>query len=91
MGERRKELTSSFWQQLHAKESLIRQKARCKWVAEGDANTRYFHVCARGRRRRNQLLALRKGDAWVEGVDGIKNEVKCHFQNFFIGANEADS
>lgn len=78
--ERRKELTSSFWQQVHAKESLLKQKARCKWIMEGDANTQYFHSCVRGRRRRNQLIALRKNDRWIEGV---KEEVKNHFQNFY--------
>lgn len=46
-------------------------------------------MCVRGRRRRIQLLTLRKGDQWVEGVDEIKNEVKCHFQNFFLEHNES--
>lgn len=83
--ERRKELSSLFWQQVHAKESLIKQKARCKWIAEGDVNTRYFHACVRGRRRRNHLLALKKGDFWIKGVHEIKSEVKNHFQFFFYG------
>lgn len=81
--ERRKELSSLFWHQVQAKESLIKQKARCRWIAEGDANTRYFYACVRGRRRRNQIVALKKGEAWIEGVEDIKNEVKSHFQNFF--------
>lgn len=80
--ERRKELSSLFWQQVHAKESLIKQKTRCKWIAERDVNTRYFHACVRGRRRRNQLLALKKGDFWIKGVHEIKSEVKNHFQFF---------
>lgn len=42
---RRKELTVQFCQQLHNKESLLRQKSRSKWILEGNANTRYFHVC----------------------------------------------
>lgn len=55
---------------------------------EGDANARYCHACVCGRRRRNQLLALRKGDLWVEDVEEIKSEVKCHFQNFFLEHND---
>lgn len=55
---------------------------------EGDANARYCHACVCGRRRRNQLLALRKGDLWVEDVEEIKSEIKCHFQNFFLEHND---
>lgn len=68
--ERRKDFSSLFWQQVRAKENLIKQKARCKWIAEGDANTCYFHACVRGRRRRNQLLALKKEGGWIDGVGG---------------------
>lgn len=58
--ERKNKLSSQFWQQIHAKESLIRRKARYRWIMEGDANTKYFHACVKGRMRRNQLLALKK-------------------------------
>lgn len=30
------------------------------------------------------MVALKKGDLWVEGVDEFKIEVKNHFQNFFL-------
>lgn len=80
---KRKELTVQFWQQLHRKESLIRQKSRTKRVLEGDANTRYFHACLGARRRRNQLSALRVGSSWVDGVDEVKDEIKCHFERIF--------
>lgn len=80
---RRKELTGQFWQQLHFKESLLRQKSRSKWILEGDSNTRYFHACLGDRRRRNQLLALQVGNSWVEGVEEIKAEVKNYFERLF--------
>lgn len=35
-----------------------RQRSRCRWVAEGDRNTRYFHSIASSRQRRNMILEL---------------------------------
>lgn len=43
--ERVKSLSAQFWDQLKYKEILLAQKSRVKWIAEGDANTRYFHMC----------------------------------------------
>ncbi|MCI13230.1 hypothetical protein A2U01_0034346 [Trifolium medium] len=52
-----------FWEQLHYKESLLKQKSRMRWVKDGDANTRYFHASIKGRRRKNQIVSLKKDDA----------------------------
>lgn len=52
-------------------------------MLEGDANTRYFHACLGARCRRNQLSALRVGSSWVDGVDEVKDEIKCHFERIF--------
>ncbi|PNX97198.1 cysteine-rich receptor-like protein kinase, partial [Trifolium pratense] len=73
-----------FWEQLHHKESLLKQKSRMRWVIDGDANSRYFHASIKGRRRKNQLVSIKKGDEWLQGVDCIKNEVKLHFEQNFI-------
>jgi hypothetical protein len=39
-----KELVKQYWDQIHTKDSLIRQKSRTKWMQEGDSNTRFFHA-----------------------------------------------
>ncbi|MCH80366.1 LINE-1 reverse transcriptase like, partial [Trifolium medium] len=77
------DVNKKFWDQLHFKESLIKQKSRLKWVSEGDSNTRFFHASIKSRRRRNQLVMLRRGDEWIQGVDNIKMEVKNHFEGNF--------
>jgi hypothetical protein len=76
----RKCLNIDFWNQLHLKESLIKQKSRMKWVQEGDSNSRYFHESIKSRRRKNQLVALKDGDHWIQGVDEIKGFVKDFFE-----------
>ncbi|MCH80924.1 LINE-1 reverse transcriptase like [Trifolium medium] len=78
-----KELDKKFWEQIHYKESLLHQKSRTNWIQEGDSNTRYFHASIKGRRRRNQIVMLHKGEEWIQGVDCIKKEVKDHFSKHF--------
>ncbi|CAJ2635642.1 unnamed protein product [Trifolium pratense] len=74
-----KELVRNFWEQIHSAESLLRQKSRTKWIQEGDSNSRFFHSSIKGRRRRNQIVMLKQGEAWLEEVAAIKKEVKNHF------------
>ncbi|GAU48216.1 hypothetical protein TSUD_405030 [Trifolium subterraneum] len=76
-------LNKDFWRQLHLKESLLKQKSRMRWVKEGDSNSRYFHESIKNRRRRNQLVALKDGDRWVQGVKEAKGYVKQFFENNF--------
>ncbi|KAK2409977.1 hypothetical protein QL285_045372 [Trifolium repens] len=80
---RRDGLKKEFWRQLHLKESLLKQKSRMRWVKEGDSNSKYFHESIKSRRRTNQLVALKDGDQWVEGVDEVKGFVKGYFENNF--------
>lgn len=37
---KRDEGTKALWRNLHLKDSLLRQKARIKWLREGDLNIR---------------------------------------------------
>jgi hypothetical protein len=60
-------LNKDFWNQIHLKESLLKQKSRMNWVKEGDSNTKYFHESIKQRRGRNQLVALKVGDHLGEG------------------------
>jgi hypothetical protein len=80
---RREGLNKDFWSQLHFKESLLKQKSRMRWVKEGDSNSRYFHESIKSRRRRNQLVALKNGDNWVQGVEEVKEFVKTFFESNF--------
>jgi exonuclease III len=80
---RRDGLVKDFWRQLHFKESLLKQKSRLRWVKEGDSNSRYFHESIKSRRRKNQLIALKDGDRWIQGVPEVKGFVKNFYEDNF--------
>lgn len=76
-----KSLNEEFWKQLRAKESIPCQKFRSKWLREGYSNTRFFHSCVKGNRRRTQLTALKVGEEWIDDVLKVKRLVRSHFEN----------
>jgi hypothetical protein len=78
-----KDLVKKIWEQVHHKESLLHQKSRSKWIQDGDSNSRFFHASIKGRRRRNNITVLKKGEDWIQGADNIKIEVKDHFSKHF--------
>lgn len=69
---------------LYQEELLWHQRSRTKWLADGDRNTRYYHLKTITRRRRNQILMLRneQGD-WVENEDVLKSMVNGFYINLF--------
>ena len=44
---------------------MWKQRSRIMWLTEGDRNTRFFHLRASQRRRRNRISKLKKHDGTV--------------------------
>ena len=42
----------------HREEIMWRQRARIEWLSSGDKNTRFFHLRASPRRKKNMIRAL---------------------------------
>lgn len=43
---------------LRYEEVFCKQKAKCKWIKEGNGSTRFFHRVASGRKRKNLFTKL---------------------------------
>ncbi|GKV29753.1 hypothetical protein SLEP1_g38652 [Rubroshorea leprosula] len=81
--DQRRNCFIELWKNLKIKESMWQQKSRRMWLKEGDANTKYFHRCAKGRWRRNEILCIRIKGVQHTGVAEIKNEVAKYFEELF--------
>ena len=60
----RKSLQEQLWNAAYAVESMLRQKARVKWLKEGDSNSNYFHRLINYRRRQNVIQGLFINGVW---------------------------
>jgi hypothetical protein len=56
-------------------EEYWRQRGRIKWTLQGDANTKYFHAVANGRRRKCTISTLVSGDGFVSDKLGIQKVI----------------
>ncbi|KHN46538.1 hypothetical protein glysoja_032630, partial [Glycine soja] len=50
---KKKMLQQDLWTAAQSHESLMRQKARSRWIKEGDSNSHYFHLLLNSNRRFN--------------------------------------
>ncbi|KAK3189699.1 hypothetical protein Dsin_029260 [Dipteronia sinensis] len=74
---------SDYWKSLLKEEQMWRQKARVKWLKEGDTNSKFFYSMANGRRRNNYI-----GDIFIDGVrcsnpQRIRERVVRFFKNHY--------
>lgn len=86
--KQRREYGAEFWKRAKQAESLACQKAKIKWVKEGDANTKFFHAMINFRRKTNSLTGLNINGEWCEDPRSVKKEVLNFFAQKFRTANK---
>jgi hypothetical protein len=61
-----------------------RQRSKELWLKCGDKNTKFFHVCATHRKRKNFISKIRdgRGHLWENGED-VENAFVEHFTNLY--------
>lgn len=80
---RRNEASACLMRQLCNRKSLFAQKAKMRWLKEGDVNSSFFHKSIKLRRRNNALSGLEWEENWVEDPIILKELVKDHFSKHF--------
>ncbi|XP_057775476.1 uncharacterized protein LOC130994451 [Salvia miltiorrhiza] len=80
---KRNESVANLFLQLKNRDSLLSQKARDRWLTDGDVNSNYFHKVINGRRLKNDISGLQVRDRWLEEPEEVKQEIRTHFQNQF--------
>jgi len=68
-----------------SQEAIYQQKARIKWLKQGDLNTKYFHSTIKWRRARNGFNGVRDNGVWYENQGVVKDKVRMYFKGRFSG------
>lgn len=79
----RKESLAELFRCLKQRNSLDAQRARIKWLKEGDINSKFFHRTINFRRKKNEITGFILNGKWTNNVAEVKEGVKNHFRNQF--------
>jgi hypothetical protein len=63
--------------------TIARQRSRFRYLADDDANTKYFHLLARGRKQKNTITRLHDGDNTCSTHEDIEMALYSHFKQVF--------
>lgn len=79
----RREAQQNLWQWLKRKETFWAQNSRAKWLKDGDKNTKYFHILASIRKRKNSLNSVFSNGKLIIDPAGIHKEAVSYFKGIF--------
>lgn len=65
------------------KVGMMRQKAKLKWVVDGDENSKIFHAAIKFKERRNAIRGLNTNSGWTDNASEIKNHIFEFFKDKF--------
>ena len=66
------------------------ERAKVKTLLEGDDNTRFFHLVANGKHRKQHIYKLENDQGIVIGDDQLKSHITKFYKNFFGSPNASE-
>ena len=76
-------MQEELWAAAQSHEFLLRQKARPRWIKEGDCNSKFFHRIVNSNRRFNTLRGVFVNGVWIDEPGRVKEEIYLFFKNRF--------
>ncbi|KAK1408341.1 hypothetical protein QVD17_40035 [Tagetes erecta] len=70
-------------------ERFVKQKAKVKWLAEGDANTKYFHNILKCKNNKKTILSVLGVDGMVLEGDLMVHEFVNFYEHFLGGEHDS--
>jgi hypothetical protein len=68
----------------HREETMWRQRSRIQWLSEGDKNTRFFHMRANGRKKKNRVSRLKRPDgSYTEDQHELGQMARNFYSNLY--------
>ncbi|KAL8501606.1 hypothetical protein ACS0TY_020933 [Phlomoides rotata] len=64
-------------------DKFLFQKARSKWLNEGDVNSKFFHRWINKRIKTNGIEGLFVNEEWVESKEGVRSAIFSHFRSHY--------
>lgn len=78
------EVQKRFNELLYSQEVFWKQRAKLIWLKERDMNSRFFHVAASTRKRRNSFTTLRNAHGqWCTSSEEIDDLISDYFSHLF--------
>ncbi|XP_071706748.1 uncharacterized protein [Rutidosis leptorrhynchoides] len=65
------------------KTNMLKQKAKNRWITEGDENSKFFHASIKRKYNKCNFRGLNIDGRWNENPSEVKEEVKNYFQSIF--------
>jgi hypothetical protein len=73
---------------LAREETMMKQRSRVQWLAEGDRNTSFFHARARERARSNKITSLKNDDGNFVSSQSELESLASNFYSSLFTAQE---
>lgn len=89
--ERYKEETKGYVEFLKQKEEYWRQRAKLHWLRETDQNSKFFHVKASVRKKRNRIIKLKHAEGnWCCQGQGLEELILHYYTDLFTSQGVDD-
>ncbi|KAL2242475.1 UNVERIFIED_CONTAM: hypothetical protein Sindi_0365500 [Sesamum indicum] len=73
---------------LSVEECYWKQKAACRWLTEGEKNTKYFHTLVKNKRKQSHIHAIQHNGTTLTKPEEIKDSVVDYFKRVFTEEEE---